>query len=95
MARTPPGPSPDEIDLTDRAAPMVPMGANPDDAILRQIVESVAYDYDDPDIRAASNPRLELDRLRAAARELLRRADVASLAARTARHEEEQFTDSR
>lgn len=88
MARTPPGPSPDEIDLTDMADPMVPMGANPDDAILRQIVESVAYGYDDPDIRAASSPRLELDRLRAAAQELLRRADAASLAAQAARHEE-------
>lgn len=88
MARTPPEPSPGEIDLTDMADPMVPMGANPDDAILRRIVESVAYSYDDPEIRAASGPRLELDRLRAAARELLRRADVASRAAQT-RHEEE------
>lgn len=89
MARTPPGPSPGEIDLTDMANPMVPIGANPDDAILRQIVESAAYDYDDPEIRAVSSPRLERDRLRAAARELLRRADVASRAARAARHEEE------
>jgi hypothetical protein len=88
MARTPPGPSPDEIDLTDMAAPMVSMGANPDDAILRQIVESVAYGYESPDTRAVFSLRLELDRLRAAAQELLRRADVASLAAQAARHEE-------
>jgi hypothetical protein len=60
------------------ADPVVAMGADPDDAILRQIVESVAYGYDDPEIRAVSSPQLELDRLRAAARELLRRADVAS-----------------
>lgn len=89
MARTPPGPSPGEIDLTDMADPMVPMGANPDDAILRQIVESAAYDYESPDIRAASGPRLERDRLRAAAWELLRRADVAARAARAERHQEE------
>jgi hypothetical protein len=89
MARTPPGPSPDEIDLTEMADPIVPMEANPDDAILRQIVESVAYDYESPDIRAVSSPRLELDGLRAAAWELLRRADVVSRAARAARHEEE------
>jgi hypothetical protein len=71
------------------ADPMIPIGANPDDAVLRQIVESAAYDSESPDIRAVSSPRLELDRLRAAARELLRRADVASRAARAARHEEE------
>ena len=65
------------------------MGANSDDAILRQIVESAAYDYEDPDIRAASSPRLERDRLRASAWELLRRANAASRAARAARHEEE------
>jgi hypothetical protein len=65
------------------------MGANPDDAVLRQIVESVAYGYESPDIREVSGPRLELDRLRAAARELLRRADVASRGARAGRHEEE------
>jgi hypothetical protein len=68
---------------------MVPMRANPDDAVLRQIVESAAYDYESPDIGAVSSPRLELDRLRAAARELLRRADVASSAARAARHDEQ------
>lgn len=89
MARTPPGPSPDEIDLTDMADPIVPMEANPDDAILRQIVVSAAYRYDDPEIRAVSGPRLELDTLRAAACELLRRANLASRAARAARHEEE------
>ncbi len=91
MARTPFSPSPGEVDLTDgsdMADPVVAMEANVDDAILRQIVESVAYDYDDPDIRVACGPRLELDRLRAADRELLRRADVASRAAQ-ARHEEE------
>jgi hypothetical protein len=44
MARTPPGQSPGEIDLTDMADPMVPMGANPDDVILRRIVESAAYE---------------------------------------------------
>jgi hypothetical protein len=64
---------------------MVPMGANPDDAVLRQIVESVAYGYESSDIREVCSPRLELDRLRAAARELLRRADVASRAAGAAR----------
>lgn len=75
---------------SDMSDPLVPMGPNPDDAVLRQIVESVAYDYyESPDIREVSSPRLELDRLRAAARELLRRADVASRAARAARHEEE------
>jgi hypothetical protein len=68
---------------------MVPMGANPDDAVLRQIVESLAYGYERSDIREASSPRLELDRLRAAARELLRRADEASRATRAARHEDE------
>jgi hypothetical protein len=94
MARTPSVPSgpPGEVDLTagsDIADPMVPMGANPDDAVLRQIVESVAYGYERSDIREASSPRLEFDRLRAAARELLRRADVASRATRAARHEDE------
>jgi hypothetical protein len=94
MARTPSVPSgpPGEVDLTaesDIAGPMVPMGANPDDAVLRQIVESLAYGYERSDIREVSSPRLELDGLRAAARELLRRADVASRAARAARHEEE------
>ncbi len=86
MARTLPVPSgaPGEVDLTDMADPM---GANPDDAVLRQIVESVAYGYESPDIRAVSSPRFELDMLRAAARELLRRADVASSAARAPRHE--------
>jgi hypothetical protein len=81
MARTPLAPSPGEVDLTDMADPIVAVGANPDDAILRQIVERVAYDYESPDIRAVSSPRLERDRLRAAARELLQRADVASRAA--------------
>jgi hypothetical protein len=92
MARTPFSPSPGEVDLTggsDMTDPVVAMGANPDDAILRQIVERVAYSYDDPKIRAISSPRLELDRLRSAARELLRRADVASRAARAARRDEE------
>jgi hypothetical protein len=65
------------------------MGANPDDAVLRQVVESVAYSFESSDIREVSSPRLELDGLRAAARELLRRADVASRAARAAGHEEE------
>jgi hypothetical protein len=68
---------------------MVPMGANPNDAVLRQIVESLAYGYERSDIREAASPRFELDGLRAAARELLRRADVASRATRAARHEEE------
>jgi hypothetical protein len=71
------------------ADPIVAVGANPDDAILRQVVESVAYDYESPDIRAVSGPRLERDGLRAAARELLQRADVASRAARAAQHQEE------
>jgi hypothetical protein len=71
------------------ADPLVPMGADPDDAVLRQIVESVAYGYESPDIRGVSSSWFELDRLRAAARELLRRADVASSAGRAARHEEE------
>lgn len=71
------------------ADPLVPMGADPDDAVLRQIVESVAYGYESPDIRAVSSSWFELDRLRAAARELLRMADVASSAGRAARHEEE------
>jgi hypothetical protein len=65
------------------------MGANPDDAILRQIVESLAYGYERSDIREASSPRWERDRLRAAALELLRRADVASRATRAARQEDE------
>ena len=92
MGRTPLSPSPGEIDLTDgsnMADPSGPDGANPDDAILRQIVQSVAYSYDDPEIRAVSNPRLELEKLRAAARELLRMADVASRAARAARQKGE------
>ena len=96
MARTPLSLSPGEVDLTngsDMADPVVAIGANLDanidDAILRQIVESAAYGHDDPEIRAASTPRLERDRVRAAAQELLRRADVASRAARAARHEEE------
>ena len=83
---------PGEVDLTagsDVADPVVAMGANFDDAVLRRIVESVAYSYDDPDIRAVSSPRLELDRLRGAARELLRRANVVSRAARAARRDEE------
>jgi hypothetical protein len=91
MARTPFSPSPGEVDLTagaDMAVTVVAMGANVDDAILRQIVESVAYSCDDPEIRVVSSPRLELDRLRAAARELLRMADIASRAAQ-AGHEEE------
>lgn len=88
MARTPSSRSPGEVDLTD-CSDTAPMGTDPDDAILRQIVESAAYGYDDPEIRAVSSPRLEADRLRAGARELLRRADVASRAARTARHDEE------
>lgn len=71
------------------ADPLVPTGTGPDDAVLRQIVEGVAYGYESPDIRAVSGSRFELDRLRAAARELLRRADVASRAGRAARHEEE------
>ena len=92
MARTAFSSTPGEVDLTDgsdKADPAVAMGANVDDAILRQIVESAAYSYDDPEIRAVSSPRLELDRVRAAAQELLRRADVASRAARAARREEE------
>ena len=94
MARTPSVPSgpPGEVDLTagsDIGDPMVPMGANPDDAVLRQVVESVAYSFESSDIREVSSPRLEFDGLRAAARELLRRADVASRAGRAARHEEE------
>jgi len=58
------------------------MVTDPDDAILRQIVESAAYGSDDPEIRAVSSPRLERDRLRAAAQELLQRANAASRAAR-------------
>ena len=67
-----------EIDLTTAAEPI----ANADDAILRRIVEGVAYHYEDPAIRAVSAPLLESDRLAAAARELLRRANEASRAAR-------------
>lgn len=90
MTPTPPGRSLDEVGLTDIGDLMVAMGPNRDDAILRRIVESVAYDYEkNPDIRAASSPVLELERLRSAARELLRRADEASRAARTASHQEE------
>jgi hypothetical protein len=48
-----------------------------------------AYGYDDPEIRAASGPRLERDRLRAAAQEILRRAKAASRAAQAARRDEE------
>jgi len=91
MVRTPFSPSPGEVDLTggaDLADPVVAMRANVDDAILRRIVESLAYGCDDPEVRAVCSPRLELDGLRAAARELLRRADAASRAAQ-ARHEEE------
>jgi hypothetical protein len=58
------------------------MPARPYDAILRQVVETVACSYDDPELRAASGPRPELDSLRAAARELLRMAEAAAGAAR-------------
>ena len=82
---------PGEVDLTagsDVTDPVVAMGTNLDDAVLRRIVESVAYSYESPEIRAVSSPRLELDTFRAAARELLRRADVVSRAARAARQDE-------
>lgn len=72
--RTPCSPIPVEVDLTD--------GSDIDDAVLRRIVQSVAYRRDDPEIRAISSPRFETDRLRSAAWELLRRAREASLAAR-------------
>ena len=88
MARTPLSRSPGEVDMTDNSD-TAPMGTDPDDAILRQIVESAAYGYDDPEIRAASSPRFERDRLRAAAQDLLRRGNAASRAAEAARREEE------
>lgn len=78
-------PNPGEIDLTTAAEPIA--DADADDAILRRIVEGVAYHYEDPAIRAVSAPRLESDMLAAAARELLRRANEASRAARAARHD--------
>lgn len=71
-----------ELDLTTAAEPI----ANADDAILRRIVEGVAYHYEDPAITAVSAPRLESDILAGAARELLRRANEASRAARAAGH---------
>ena len=80
-------PNSGEIDLTTAAEPI----ANADDAILRRIVEGVAYHYEDPAIRAVSAPRLESDRLAAAARELLRRANEASRAARAAGHDQAEL----
>lgn len=88
MARKPLNRTPGEVDLTD-GSDTAPMGPDPDDAILRQIVESAAYGFDDPGIRAASSPRFERDRLRAVAKELLRRANTASRAAQAARRDEE------
>ena len=70
-------PNSGEIDVTTAVGPI----ANADDAILRRIVEGVAYQYEDPTISAGSAPRLESDSLAAAARELLRRANEASRAA--------------
>lgn len=54
MARTALSRSPGEVDLTD-GSDTAPIGTDPDDAILRHIVESAAYGYDDPEIRAASS----------------------------------------
>lgn len=88
MAPTPLNRSPGEVDLTG-GSDTAPMRTDPDDAILRRIVESAAHDYDDPKIRAASSPRLERDKLRAAAQELLRRANAASRAAQAAWRDEE------
>jgi hypothetical protein len=82
---------PGEIDLTaglDLADPMVPIAANPDDAILRRIVERAAFSHESPEICAVSSPRLERELLSAAARELLRQAELAVRATRPARHQE-------
>jgi len=80
-------PNPSEIDFTAAAEPI----ANPDDAILRRIVESVAYNHEDPAICAVSARRLESDRLAAAARELLRRANEVSRATRAAGHDQREL----
>ena len=55
-----------------------------EDAVLRRIVEGVAYHHEDPAIRSVSAPWPDSDGLAAAARELLRRADEAARAAQAA-----------
>lgn len=80
-------PNSGEIDLSTAAEPI----ANADDAILRRIVEDVAYHYEDPAISSVSAPRLESDILAGAARELLRRANEASRAARAAGRDQAEF----